>query len=187
MNIKTYFKVYDIVNKNVHSCAMDDSLDNVAKVMKEKNISSILVQNGKNYEGLITEKSLVNEVLFKNKLLSECKVKDVMIADIPTILPDESIITAAILMIKKNINILTVVNEGVLIGIISMSDVMNILPEFLELLYENARIEYSQTKQFETEQYRCDLCWNYDDSVEYIDGTYICDSCGKETMIKKAD
>lgn len=187
MNIKTYFKVYDIVNKNVCSCKMEDSIDNVAKEMKEKNISSLLVQNGKNYEGLLTEKSLIKGVVSKNKLPSECLAKDVMITDIPEIMPDESLITAAILMIKKDIKVLTVVNDGILVGVISMSDIMNILPDSLELLYEDVRIEYSKTKEFETENYRCDLCWNYDDSVKCIDGTYICESCVKETKSKNTD
>lgn len=184
MNIETYFKVHDIVNKNVYSCGMEDGLDSVAKLMKDKNISSMLVKKDKNYEGILTQKSLINELVSKNKLPSECKAKDIMITDIPEIMPNESLITASILMAKKHVNVLAVVKDKALVGVISMSDIMDILPDSLELLYEDARIEYSRTKKFEAENYRCDLCWNYDDSVEYIDGTYICDSCGKETKRK---
>jgi acetoin utilization protein AcuB len=69
-------------------------------------------------------------------LLSEIKVKDIMSTKIVTITPDESVEKAAILMMDNKIGGLPVVDKaGTLVGVITQTDVFNVLISITGVLH----------------------------------------------------
>ena len=87
-----------------------------------------------------------------------------------------SIEDAARLMVKKKIEKLLVFDKGKMVGIITNNDIISIEPALFEILLE--RIKMGGTPQSDMSDYaQCESCNNYSDSVEEVDGEYICGEC----------
>ena len=120
--------VRDLMRKNVFTIRDTASIQNTAKEMNNKKVSSLLVvdRNGK-AKGLITERDLVRKVCIKNVRTSEVKNKQVMSSPLITINSTSSVSVTADLMLKHNVRHLLVVDEnsednGKPIGIITPLD-----------------------------------------------------------------
>ena len=120
--------VSDLMRKNVFTIRDTASIQNSAKEMNNRKVSSLLVvdRNGK-AKGLITERDLVRKVCIKNVRTSEVKNKQVMSSPLITINSTSSPSVAADLMLKHNVRHLLVVDEnskdnGKPIGIITPLD-----------------------------------------------------------------
>ena len=105
--------VSDLMRKNVFTIRDTASIQNSAKEMNNRKVSSLLVvdKNGK-AKGLITERDLVRKVCIKNVRTSEVKNKQVMSSPLITINSTSSPSVAADLMLKHNVRHLLVVDEN---------------------------------------------------------------------------
>jgi CBS domain-containing protein len=105
--------VNDLMRKNVFTIRDTASIQNSAKEMNNRKVSSLLVvdRNGK-AKGLITERDLVRKVCIKNVRTSEVKNKQVMSSPLITIDSASSPSVAADLMLKHNVRHLLVVDEN---------------------------------------------------------------------------
>jgi CBS domain-containing protein len=101
------------MRKNVFTIRDTASIQNSAKEMNNRKVSSLLVvdRNGK-AKGLITERDLVRKVCIKNVRTSEVKNKQVMSSPLITINSTSSPSVAADLMLKHNVRHLLVVDEN---------------------------------------------------------------------------
>jgi CBS domain-containing protein len=120
--------VSDLMRKNIFTIEESASIQNSAKEMNDKKVSSLLVvdRNGKP-TGLITERDLVRKVCIKNVRTSEVKNKEVMSSPLITIDAKASPSIAADLMLKHNVRHLLVVDQdsedtSKLIGMITPLD-----------------------------------------------------------------
>jgi CBS domain-containing protein len=96
----------------------DISLSDAARLMSEKNIGSLLFISGSKIKGIITERDLMKN-FSKND-----KISHIMSTKVITIEPDENLDRATELMREYKIKRLPVINEGKLVGIITMTDIM---------------------------------------------------------------
>lgn len=105
--------VSNLMRKNVITIKESASIQNTAKEMTEKKVSSLLVvdRNGK-AKGIITERDLVRKVCIKNVRTSEVKNKEVMSSPLIMISSTSSPSVAADLMLKHNVRHLLVVDEN---------------------------------------------------------------------------
>jgi acetoin utilization protein AcuB len=127
------------------------SIVEVQSIMAETKARHLpVVAEGKRLVGLITEETLripptrltslnVWEI---TRFLSNLTVKDVMIKrrDIVTIGPDTTIEEAARIMVERKVGCLPVLNEDVVVGIITDSDLMAHLMEMLDAPEPSVRI-----------------------------------------------
>lgn len=104
-------------------------------IMAETNVRHLPVsKRGKKLEGLISRQCFLippSDLISLNvweiaRFLSNMKVKNVMVKekDVITIGPDEPLEAASILMAKNKIGCLPVIEEGVIVGIITEVDMM---------------------------------------------------------------
>src|SRR3990170_6341099 len=94
------------------------------KIMSDKNIGSVLVMEGHTYVGLLTERDYARKVILKGKASSDVRVKDIMSTGLPEIQPETSIEVCMKLMSENNLRYLPVFEQSVVIGIISINDVI---------------------------------------------------------------
>lgn len=94
------------------------------KLMSDKNIGSVLVMEGHTYVGLLTERDYARKVILKGKASSDVRVKDIMSTGLPEIKLETSIDDCMKLMSDNNVRYLPVFEGGVVIGIISINDVI---------------------------------------------------------------
>ncbi|MEL6211163.1 MAG: CBS domain-containing protein, partial [Pseudomonadota bacterium] len=115
-------QVADIMVRELYSCASGDSVQEVARVMRDRTISSALVMDGAALTGIVTVHDLVNKVLAEG-LGGDVKIADVMTPDPITILPDALGLDAMMVMAKRRINHLPVADEaGQIVGMIGRTD-----------------------------------------------------------------
>ena len=102
----------------------DTKVIEALNIMAEKNIGSVLVMDGGEYLGIITERDYSRKVALKHKSSVDTKVSEIMTTNLPSVNPGDSVEHCMLLMSDKNIRYLPVFDGNRLTGIISMSDVV---------------------------------------------------------------
>ena len=114
--------VRDIMTKNVVTIAEDKTALDAAKLMAQKGISSLIVVKNGNPEGIITERDFIKKICAKELQVSEIKIINIM-SKIQTIAePDTPIEVAVQRMVNRKIRRLPIVQEGRVVGIITVTD-----------------------------------------------------------------
>ena len=132
--------IADWMTKDVVTITPERSMMKVSKVMKDKNISRVpVVDEAGKILGIISDRDVkdaspskattldMHELYY---LLSEIKTRDIMTKKPVTILEDETVEKAAVLMLEGNFGGLPVLNDnGVVVGIITDTDIFKVLVE----------------------------------------------------------
>lgn len=179
MEMDTNITVHDAMTSNVITVKPDSSVAEAALLMTEKKVGSLIVKSNDEPEGLITESDIIRKVVSQNILASDKTVGDVMTKNLIKVNPGDDLYEAARLMAKNNIRRLPVVNNGLLVGILTSTDVLMLSPELTELLVENARME--NQREYESKDKVvpgiCEVCGNFMEYLDEIDGKYVCEDC----------
>ena len=123
--VEGVIQVQDRMTKDVVTGKSSISILEAAKIMEEKDISSILITEGRNPIGIVTERDLVRKVIIKG-IDPDASVENIMTAGLITAKKDMEVTSAATLMIEKGIRRLPVVEDGELLGIITATDILNL-------------------------------------------------------------
>ena len=122
--MKRVSDILDRKGRSIISVTPDAIVIEALKIMSDKNIGSVLVMEGPTYVGLLTERDYARKVILKGKASSDVRVKDIMSTGLPTIQPETSIDICMKLMSDNNLRYLPVFEKDVVIGIISINDVI---------------------------------------------------------------
>ena len=128
---KTHVKVEDIMTAETVCTTIEAKMDEVAKIMGERHIGSLIVYNYETPVGIVTERDLLSKVLAVGKNPRNIKVKEIMSYPLIKICSTAEIKEAAQMMNKKK-GRLTVFRCGELVGIITASDLIRSLPDVPE-------------------------------------------------------
>jgi CBS domain-containing protein len=125
--------VKEYMKANVITVSKDTTMEQVAKIMTEKNIGSVIVVDNGKPVGIITERDIVKGIGKGKKL--DSKAEEIMTSSLITVREDSPITGALALMRQFNIRHLPVVNDkGELTGIISIRDVAKAIDNYFENL-----------------------------------------------------
>ncbi|HMG69282.1 MAG TPA: CBS domain-containing protein [Chitinophagaceae bacterium] len=142
-------QVSDILGrKGVSAIAVppDTLVIDALQIMAEKNIGSVLIMDGGEYLGIITERDYSRKVILKGKNSHETRVAEIMSTDLPPVKPEDTIEHCMQLMTERNIRYLPVFENELLAGIISISDVVKqtILSQQETINHLNDYIHYTR-------------------------------------------
>lgn len=138
-------KIYEIMTKAAVSDSADDSLAEASRRMHEQQTGSLLVMEGENLVGIVTERDVLKSVA-RGLDPAHTPIKDVMTTDVITIEPDTRLRDAAQLMATKWIRHLPVCEGTRVVGIVSQRDLTGVLaealnePEALHSLLESSEL-----------------------------------------------
>lgn len=135
--------VADIMTKEVKTGTADDTFAQVAKVMRENHISSVIVMGDRGPAGIVTERDIVSLVAAGLDAVAT-KVGERMTTDLATVTSNTDIAEAAQVMADRGIRHLPVVERGKLLGIVSIRDLTAWAVEEITGGYELADMEGSQ-------------------------------------------
>jgi CBS domain-containing protein len=130
---KEFRLVNDIMSQDVVTTTPDITMDVVAKTMGEMHIGSLIVLVDDEPIGIITERDLLSHVLAQGIDPKKIKVERVMSSPLISINPLATIKEAAQTMIKMK-GRLAVLESGVLVGIITASDLIKSMPQVTETI-----------------------------------------------------
>ena len=94
--------------------------------MNEENVGAVAVCEGQKLVGIFTERDVLR-LAGEGSQFGELKMRDVMTTRVLTLTPDVEIIDAARLMREKKIRHVPVVEDGNVLGIVGIRDVMGAL------------------------------------------------------------
>jgi acetoin utilization protein AcuB len=117
-------RVRDLMTKKVLTINPEDSAINAAEIMLENRIHALLVTKKDKPIGIITSYDLLLMMSISDYFDKKTKVRDVMVKDLVTVKPNDDIETALDRMIEYNIRRLAVVENGKLVGVLSLIDLV---------------------------------------------------------------
>ncbi|HNC52958.1 MAG TPA: DUF294 nucleotidyltransferase-like domain-containing protein [Accumulibacter sp.] len=119
--------VKDFCQRNVVTCGPDDALVEVVRIMRDKNISSVVVCENTLPSGMITDRDLRNKVVANGVDPSSLSVRSIMHSPLSVIGEDDFLYEALYRMSREKIHRLALVNDkGELSGIITDSDIIRL-------------------------------------------------------------
>lgn len=110
--------------KSSVTVAPDTSVSEALQIMAEKNIGSVVVMQGEEYLGIMTERDYSRKVILKGKHSTSTQVSEIMSTDMPSVKPNDTVEHCMEVMTSKNIRYMPVLENHKLTGIISMSDIV---------------------------------------------------------------
>jgi len=102
----------------------DTTVLEALRIMADQNIGSVMVLEGNNYMGIMTERDYSRKVILKGKSSTDTPVSEIMSMDFPAITPNDTVEFCMQLMSDKNIRYLPVFEGNTLCGIVSINDVV---------------------------------------------------------------
>lgn len=149
-------KARNIMSTPVITADDGTTLINIVRDMKELSIGSVVITKEGNPAGIITERDIALKVLLKDRRASEVKAKDIMSSPLITIGPEVSVEEICELITKEGIKRLPVVENGVLIGIVSVRNILTLKPEYVSRFYPEVRVLVSGWTLDRLERCLCD-------------------------------
>ncbi len=113
--------ITDVMSTDIQYCTPLDNVFEVAVIMKDYDVGAVpIVEEGK-VLGIITDRDIaIRGVASKHP--GSTKVTDIMSTSLVTVSPHTSVSEAADLMASKQIRRLPVVEDGRLVGMVSLGD-----------------------------------------------------------------
>jgi len=115
-------KVRDLMTTNITTADLNSSVTEIAKSMRDFNVGSIPVcDRNDNLVGIVTDRDIVLRNVAEGGRRKN-KAQDVMSSKLITVTPDTHVHEAARIMAENQIRRLPVVENGRLVGIVSIGD-----------------------------------------------------------------
>jgi CBS domain-containing protein len=116
--------ILDFKGNAVYHVAPDVTVYHAIEVMCEKNIGGlVIIENGK-MVGIFTERDYARKLILKGRSSKDTLIRDLMTTKVFTVTPDTSIEQCMRMMSDKKFRHLPVEENGELVGVISISDVV---------------------------------------------------------------
>lgn len=181
--LQTGVKVGDLMTRNFIWVHPSLNLKKCAKTMVKKRVGSLIIKIKPNkLVGILTEKDIVWAVVKKSKQdLDKILAKDLMKRKVITIKPSADITEAMEKMKKAKVRRLPVVHHGVLVGMLTINDILKIDPGLFQLIVESVRIKeeskkLKRHKKLSRKAGNCEDCGEFD-LLYKDDNQWLCESC----------
>jgi CBS domain-containing protein len=109
---------------DIYSCTADMTVSQAVEILAEKRIGALPVLDGEAVVGIFSERDVLHCLRKFGHAAMEHNVRDVMTADVIFVERTKSVIGALSLMTKRRIRHLPVVEDGKLVGFVSIGDLV---------------------------------------------------------------
>mgnify|MGYP001818138221 CR=1 FL=1 len=114
----------DAKGADVVSVDEDMSVYDAIALMAERSIGSLLVMNGEELKGIVTERDYARKVILKGRSSETTPVGEVMSTAVITAAPEQTVDECMALMTERRIRHLPVVAGNRVVGLISIGDLV---------------------------------------------------------------
>lgn len=113
-----------IKGQETWSVTPDTPVYDALKLMAEKNVGALLVLEGDKLAGILSERDYARKVILKGKASKNTPVREIMSEKVVCVTPEQSVADCMALMTDKRFRHLPVIEDGKLVGVISIGDVV---------------------------------------------------------------
>ena len=125
----TVDQILSTKGKEVFSVLTSNTVYEALTVMSEKNIGAILVIEQNVLKGILSERDYARKIVLKAKSSKKALVHEIMEVDVQTVKLSDNLDYCMEVMSKKRVRHLPVLENNIVIGIISISDVVKAIIE----------------------------------------------------------
>lgn len=134
--MKTVSQLLQQKGHNIWSIAPDATVYDALELMADKNIGAVLVMDGENLVGILSERDYARKVILKARFSRDTLVREIMTEKVVCVRPDQSVEECMALMTDKRIRHLPVAEESKVIGVISIGDAVKAVISEQEFIIE---------------------------------------------------
>jgi len=95
------------------------------QLLAQKNIGALPVVEGEKLIGIFSERDYTRKVALEGKTSHATRVREIISTNVATISPHETVEDAMRLMTEKHVRHLPVIEEGRMVGFVSIGDMVN--------------------------------------------------------------
>ena len=125
--MKTVQQILDAKDSQIFSVTENSSVLSGLQLMMELNVSALLILENDLLKGIFTERDYARKIILYGKSSAETSIAEAMTPNPITVKPNDSIELCMTIMTEKHIRHLPVVQEGVLLGMVSIGDVVKFI------------------------------------------------------------
>jgi CBS domain-containing protein len=118
----TIKQVLDGKGHDVLTVQPGDTVLHALEQMASKNVGAVIVVENDLPVGIFTERDYARSVILKGRSSSTTPVRDIMIADVIFVQPEQTVDECMAIMTDKRFRHLPVLQDGKLVGIVSIGD-----------------------------------------------------------------
>ena len=120
-------RIRDIMGRNVITISEDKTALDAAYLLREKDISFVVVVRGEAPVGIVTERGIVRRVVAENKTASDTRISEIQSTTFLSTDPSTPIEVAVQKMINSNVRRMVVLEDGRLAGVVTQTDLASFL------------------------------------------------------------
>ena len=123
--MSTVREILKVKGSAIWSVKPQDTVKTTLKFMAEKNVGAVLVMEGSTIAGIFSERDLARHLADHTLEPEKVLIKQMMTTHLVSVSPSQTTDECMSLMVTKRIRHLPVLEEGKLLGVISIGDVVN--------------------------------------------------------------
>ena len=136
-------QVEHVMTRDVITIESGSSLRDAVELMNKHEIGCIIVLEKGKPLGIITERDLLKKVLVNVAEVKTLRVDEIMSKPLTSARPEDNVENAARTMLAKRIKKLPIIQDGNLVGVVTLTDLFRFEPELIKsyTILMRARIE----------------------------------------------
>jgi CBS domain-containing protein len=119
-------KLLDKKGHDVYSISPDATVYDALQLMAEKEIGALVAIEDDKMVGILSERDYARKIILKGKSSKETPVREIMSSDVIYTSPDQKVRKCLSLMTKHHFRHMPVLENGRLVGILSIEDVKGV-------------------------------------------------------------
>ncbi len=127
-------EVRDYMSMRVVSVDISDSVYNAVDILTRNNVGCVVVTEYGDLKGIVTKGDILRKALLKSLDPVKTKVGQVMTSSPITIEASATLEEAAKIMTERHVSKLPVLDAGILVGLISATDIIRVEPTYVSYL-----------------------------------------------------
>ena len=125
----------------IHAVAPQDAVIDAIRLMAEKGVGAVLVMEGTHLAGILSERDYARKIVLRDRSSRDTPVAEIMTARLVTVGPALTVAHCLQLVTDHRIRHLPVVEGGVVLGVVSIGDLV-------KAMLEQQRRQLDQLQQY---------------------------------------
>lgn len=172
-HFETRLPLREVMRHSVMTVQSEATADEAAQKMCAEKVGSCIVLQKNKPTGIVTEEDLSCKLVAKNLLPSDVRVNTIMSTPLITIDVGKTVMDAAHMMVSHRVRRLPVMEDGQVIGIVTVRDLFSVASEMNEIMADLVEIR----SHVEMDAGVCDGCGAMADDLKLVDNRMLCSRC----------
>jgi len=144
-------EIEDIMVDRVITIEADAPVSDAVKLMNTYEIGCLIVMEKREPIGIVTERDMLKRVLADSEEFKKINIQEIMSKPLIAGTPDMEIESAARIMFTEKIKKLPIVENGKLIGLVTLTDLLRIQPQLIKMykIFSNSLAPKRMKKVFD--------------------------------------